>query len=104
MTDEPKRTQINFRLTPAERAHFEKQAAANGLSISKYIKATALLNAPKQPRIGHDDAAQLRYELRKIGNNVNQLAHAANVNGELPTADKLDVLSKQVTAIWEQLK
>lgn len=104
MTDEPKRTQINFRLTPAERAHFEKQAATNGMSISKYIKATALLNAPKQPKIDHDDAVAMIHEMRKIGNNINQLAHAANATGRVASSNEIAKLREQVALVWEQLK
>lgn len=46
---------------------------------------------------------EVAYELKKIGNNVNQLAKVANISGEIER-EKLDKIEKELRNLWQYLK
>ena len=65
------------RVTLAEKLHVEEQAHNAGLSITDYLRTLALYEEVKPPKSKID--ADLLMELNRIGVNLNQLTHAANV-------------------------
>lgn len=74
--DERRCIQINLRVTIAEHDYYAEQAERVALSVSEYLRRAGLdlkVTAPKSLA----DAALTR-ELNAVGNNVNQLARAAN--------------------------
>lgn len=73
---------IRARVTLAEKLFIEEQAEAAGISTAEYIRRRTL-KLPVQPRPSRVDDA-LIWELNRIGVNINQLAHAANVGRTLP--------------------
>ncbi len=70
--------------TPDEASRVKARAAEAGLSVSAFIRAAALGDAgPRARRRPIVDAAALaktHAELRRIGNNLNQIAHALNIS------------------------
>ena len=68
----------------AEKAEIETRAEKAGLSVSGYLRALAFGKDTPQPKAARrppTNAAALgalRYELRKIGGNLNQIAHHLN--------------------------
>src|SRR5699024_12449587 len=85
------KNRINVRFEPQDEAWILRKAEAAGLRKSTYIRDVALGNAPQDEadfsKYDNSEALQnLRKELLKIGNNVNQMARVANsvgaVNGE----------------------
>lgn len=85
---ESNKTQYNFRLTPDEKQQLQKMAKNSGRSVSAYIRAKlfggeiATINAVE---FLQQYKTQI-HEMQKIGNNINQLAHYANIcinNGQL---------------------
>ena len=79
--DDDKLTQYNFRMTSDEKKQLKEMAAKSGRTVSAYIRAklfggeVATINAVEFLK-GY--TTQI-YEMQKIGNNVNQLAHYANI-------------------------
>lgn len=65
------------RVTIAELAHVQSMADAAGYPLSDYIRTLALTEEIK-PRKTRVDANTLT-ELNRIGVNLNQIAHAANI-------------------------
>ena len=69
-------------LTPAERADFEARAAKAGLSLSAFARAAALGDkgprSRRRPTVEAATLAQTHIELKRIGNNINQIAKALN--------------------------
>ena len=69
---------IELRVTPEEKAHWQAIAASRGVSLSELIRVTLsgqrLRARRNAPRVDPD----LVRELARIGNNLNQLARAAN--------------------------
>jgi uncharacterized protein (DUF1778 family) len=74
---------LRVRLTDAERAALDEAAEQAGLSLASYARQ-ALLGAPpprqaRRPPVAKAELARVLAQLGKVGSNLNQLAHAANV-------------------------
>lgn len=75
------KTQYNFRMTEEEIGQLRKMAQESGRTVSAFIRAKlfggekATINAVEFLK---EYKAQI-HELQKIGNNINQLAHYANI-------------------------
>ena len=107
MGDVKKATQLHLRLTDAEAARLRARADHRGLTVSAYVRSTALGGG--EPTAPVADAGQLRdmyAELRRVGNNLNQIARALNrygLDGASPAAvraslDALDRATGEVAA------
>ena len=76
----------SIRLTKNQRIQLQQRAdQAGGLSISGYIKLTALNQPPRklrQPTIDRVAIAQLLGQLGRVGSNINQIAKMGHVQGE----------------------
>jgi hypothetical protein len=74
--------QIGVRLKAAERQALTEAAEAQGTSPANWIRSLALAHLARRPQWNPDELEALRAlfgELRAIGNNVNQMAHALNI-------------------------
>jgi len=67
---------LSIALTAAERALLDERAALADLRPAVYLRQAALAGAAAVDR--RVDLTRLHVELRRIGNNLNQIAHAAN--------------------------
>ena len=82
--------QVGVRFKPAERLSLAKAAVAHGSSPANWLRSLALVHLAKRPQWSPAELDALRdlaREVRAIGNNVNQIAHAMNVavqTGECP--------------------
>lgn len=103
----PKTTTVSIRVTPEQRQVMEEAAIAGGASLSAYIASVAekaarggatTVAALPEPTAAANEPAQLiafppdaLAELKKVGANINQLAHAANA--QMPVDLRLAVES-----------
>lgn len=94
--------QINFRVTPAEYERLDKMAKRFGQSVPSFAKERTLKAKVKSPKIDRQGALKFASELRKIGNNVNQIARALN-SGENANMDEIRAIKKELGQIWQQL-
>ncbi len=73
---------IEIALTSTERAEIERRAADAGLSLSSFSRAAALGDpgprAARRPTVEAATLASVHAELKRVGNNVNQIAKALN--------------------------
>lgn len=80
---------IELRVSAEEKAHWQAIAASRGVSLSELIRATLsgqrLRKRRSDPRVDPD----LVRELARIGNNLNQLARAANRRSPVETVSLL---------------
>ena len=83
---------VEVRTTPADKARWQALAESRGVSLSKLLRAALDGQRPRQPSRAHlrrtpppVEPALLR-ELARLGNNLNQLARAANRQGPVPAA------------------
>lgn len=88
-------TTASIRLAPAELASWRASAEAHGLSLSDWLRdqvgAARPRSRPARGRAGTDP--RLLAELARIGNNLNQLARAAN-SQRLPELVQLQAIEQ----------
>ena len=88
---------LKFRVTPEEKEIITHKALSSYRIVSQYLRDCAL---EKQITVinGADNVAD---ELRRIGNNVNQIARA--VNAGFVTEANLTETREELRAIWQSL-
>ena len=78
---------VEIRTTPRDKARWQALAESRGVSLSDLVRALLDGQRPRRPRREPPpvDPALLR-ELARLGNNLNQLARAANRQEPVPAA------------------
>jgi hypothetical protein len=95
--DSPPRTigkLIRFR--PDEIATIAERARACGAPVARYIREVALGVTPRARRTQAN--TELIHHLARIGNNLNQLAHAANNERQVDEGTRLRAVLDEVIA------
>lgn len=88
---------IGIRVTKQEKERLIKKSQKAEMSLSEYIIEQAL----ERDIIVVEDVKNLVYELRKIGNNINQLTRLAN-SGMIKVV-YLDEAKEELKKIWRGL-
>jgi len=82
------RIRIEIRLTNEEKKMIQEYAKSDGLTVSDYIKRTALKKVLLSNRVEYTtDLRDLNFELNKIGNDVNQMAKHFNSKKDMGPQD-----------------
>ena len=93
---------LRFRVTPEERIKIEHKALSSYRTVSTYLRDCAL----GKRIVVMPDVNNLITELRRLGNNLNQIARAVNsgfIDVESSAADDLSEIRKGVKGIWQSL-
>ena len=93
-----KNKRINIRLTEKEKSLIESKAKKCNMNITKYIINSCL----KDKIIIVDGLDKVDTELRRIGNNINQLTRLSNER--IISAVDLKEVRMEVNNIWQLLK
>ena len=88
---------MKFRTTEEEKDKIMKKVDASDLSISEYLRRCAL----DKPVIVMEGVDQIAYELRAIGNNLNQITRA--VNSGYIQAVNLQETEEVLGQLWQSL-
>ena len=88
---------MKFRATEEEKSIIMKKVDASDLSISEYLRRCAL----DKPIIVMEGVDQIAYELRAIGNNLNQITRA--VNARYIHAVNLQETEEVLGQLWQSL-
>ena len=94
----PKDKKINIRLTEKEKSIIEVKAKKFNMTITKFIISSCL----KDKIVIVNGLDKVDTELRRIGNNINQLTRLANE--KIITVIDLKELRMEVNNIWQLLK
>ena len=94
----PKDKKINIRLTEKEKSIIELKAKKLNMTITKFIVSSCL----KDKIVIVKGLDKVDTELRRIGNNINQLTRLANE--KIITVIDLKELRMEVNNIWQLLK
>ena len=94
----PKDKKINIRLTEKEKSIIEVKAKKLNMTITKFIISSCL----KDKIVIVNGIDKIDTELRRIGNNINQLTRLANE--KIITVIDLKELRMEVNNIWQLLK
>lgn len=93
-----KNQKINIRLTESEKMKIEEKSKRYNMTISKFIISSCL----KDKIVVVNGLNKIYSELRRIGNNINQLTKLANE--KIITVVDLKELRMEVNNIWQLLK
>ena len=101
------RTRKNFiatRLNDAEKHHFLRLVEQSGCSRYEFIRR--LIMGAELKKVPDEDIRSLSRSVDRIGNNINQIAHLANVRGYVEQGDLEEVrlLQKQIIAEVKGIK
>ena len=88
---------IVIRVTKQEKERLIKKSQEADMTLSEYLIEQGL----ERDSVIIEDVKNLVYELRKIGNNINQLTHLAN-SGVIRTV-YLDEFKEDMKKIWTNL-
>lgn len=94
----PKDKKINIRLSEKEKNIIEVKAKKLNMTITKFIISSCL----KDKIVIVNELDKVGTELRRIGNNINQLTILANE--KITTVIDLKELRMEVNNIWQLLK
>ena len=99
---------VHVRFDDDELARLEERAGDAGLSLAAYLRACALGAAgPRSRRRASVDRlllAQTHAALSRIGNNLNQIAHALNSRGETPIGADIAVMRTASLATLAEIR
>ena len=91
---------MKFRATEEEAAEIRRKAAAAGMNVSRFLRTSAVKS--RVVLYNTADIYGLRSDLRRIGNNINQIAMVANSNRSVYLSDVRE-LKKQFSELSEKL-
>ena len=93
-------TIMKFRATEEEAAEIRRKAAAAGMTVSRFLRTSAVKS--QVVLYNTADIFGLRSELKKIGNNINQIAMVVNSNRSVYQSDVRE-LKKQFSELSEKI-
>ena len=93
-------TIMKFRATEEEAAEIRRKANAAGMTVSRFLR-TAAVNS-QVVLYNTADVFGLRSEIKKIGNNINQIAMVVNSNRSVYQSDVRE-LKKQFSELSEKI-
>ena len=93
-------TIMKFRATEEEASEIRRKAVAAGMTVSRFLRTSAMNS--QVVLYNTADLFGLRYELKRIGNNINQIAMVVNSNRAVYQSDVRD-LKKQFSELGEKL-
>lgn len=76
---------MKFRATEEEASEIRRKAAAAGMTVSRFLRTSAVNS--QVVLYNTADLFGLRSEIKKIGNNINQIAMVANSNKSVYLSD-----------------
>ena len=93
-------TIMKFRATEEEASEIRRKAAAAGMTVSRFLRTSAVNS--QVVLYNTADIFGLRSEIKKIGNNINQIAMVVNSNRSVYQSDVRE-LKKQFSELSEKL-
>ena len=92
-----KNKRVNFRITEKELQKIKEKAKKSNMNLTKYLTVCAL----NKNILVVENLKEFQLELRRIGNNLNQLTRLCNEG--IITCLELENIKKQVNEIWQLL-
>lgn len=99
MANKSRPKQLSFRVSEEEETQLRKKIEESGKNQQEYI-ISCILN---KPIVNTDGIKELVPELKRVGNNLNQIAHALN-GSSYYSYNLITENQKELTEIWQLLK
>ena len=91
---------ISIRLSEKEYAHLKEQADLAGLKIEPFLRN--LISGVKMKPRPKEEWAELIRQISAVGNNINQIAHRANIHG-LTDKQILLAVKESLDKLWQKM-
>ena len=91
---------MKFRATEEETAEIRRKAAAAGMNVSRFLRTSTVKS--QVVLYNTNDLYGFRSDIKRIGNNINQIAMVVNSNKEAFYGDIVS-LKKQLSELSEKL-
>ena len=99
----PRRERLRVRLTAEEADRIEQLAAADGFTVSDFVRMTLLRTRGRESRVGRralaSERAELVRELNAIGMHLQRLAEIDQMNETVPKGELVVCLAQVRAAI-----
>lgn len=100
MANKSRPKQVMFRLSEEEYEQFMKKVEQSGTNQQEFILKAVL----EKPITNTDGIKEVVPELKRQGNNLNQIAKKLNENGYVDYKQELPNTMKEVREVWQLLK
>ena len=91
---------VSVRLSEKEYAHLKEQAGLAGLKIEPFLRN--LISGVKMKPRPQEEWAELIRQVSAVGNNINQIAHRANIHG-LTDKQTLLAVKESLDKLWQRM-
>lgn len=100
MANKSRQKQLSFRVNPEEYEQLKKKISESGMNQQQYILSCVL----EKNITNTDGIKELLPELKRIGNNLNQIAKRCNEGGMLPSEWEVRKYGEELNNTWLLLK
>ena len=100
MSQRSRDIQIKFRVSEEEAEQLRKKVEQSGKSMQEYLLGCAL----NKPITNTDGIKELYPEIKRIGNNLNQIAKRCNEGGMLPSEAEVRKHGEELNKVWQSLR
>lgn len=93
--------EVKLRCTEVEKLEIERLASENNMSVNTYLCKMALEGCII--KVDFTELRNLIYEVNRIGNNVNQIAHHVNTDHVVYQSD-IEAVKHQIDTLWSLIR
>lgn len=104
MANKTRPINLKLRVDDAEHKLIKYIAKENGMTIQDYLLQSALNKEIVIKKIPTDELRELMLEMKRQGNNLNQLTKRLNERGYVDYRQELPRLFEEVKQTWQQLR
>ena len=92
--------QLSFRVSEEEYQQLQEKISESGKNQQEYILSCVL----EKQIVNTDGIKELIPELKRIGNNLNQIAKRCNEGGMLPSEAEVRKHGEELNKVWQSLR
>ena len=96
----PAEKQLSFRVSEEEYQQLQEKISESGKNQQEYILSCVL----EKQIVNTDGIKELIPELKRIGNNLNQIAKRCNEGGMLPSEAEVRKHGEELNKVWQSLR
>lgn len=100
MANKTRPKQLSFRVSEEEYKQLQKKISESGKNQQEYILSCVL----EKPIVNTDGIKELLPEMKRQGNNLNQIAKKLNESGYVDYKQELPKTMKEVREVWQLLR
>lgn len=94
--------QLKFRCTEEEAEQIRKKIKKSGCTMQDYLLQASLKS--KVDVLDNSVLLAFMPEIKRIGNNINQIAKRCNEGGALARAEEVEQIQKELSEVWQLLR